>query len=167
MSAVHEYRQPDADGRIPLSQAEYEAIRTIYGAVNSLTVYHGDLERRCSGIKNGWRDLRCLVALSTKVLSEILRTVPVKKLRQMRKDLQNTICIVKTKGVTGEPRDGFMYVEEDTIVRLAEAAAGVQCFGCDRCQQDAKQNCQLFKDVQSILNYELAEKDGPCQFSQG
>lgn len=164
--AVSEYRQKDANGRIPLSSREYSAIRAIYGAVNSLAEYHQELERRCKGYKNGWRDLRCLVWLSEKVMRDILMTVPLKKLMQMNKDLDNTICITKVRGVVGEKVDGFMYIKEDDLLNICQCAIDMNCFGCDKTQKEAKKNCKLYKAIQSTVCFELDECES-CPFADG
>ena len=116
-----EYRQPDENGRFQLSGNEYKAIRAIYAAMDALAREHGQLERRCRGYKNGWRDLRCLVALSEKVLNQILKTVPTKKLIQMQKDLRHTICRVETRGAVGMKEDGYMFVPEDDKCPFSES----------------------------------------------
>lgn len=167
MNAKHdEYRKRDENGRTELSSKEYTAIRAIWGAVNALTVYHGWLERRCRSYKNGWRDLRCLVKLSEKVMEDTLDTVPLKKLMQMRKELDNTICEIKTRGIVGRKDDGFMYVSEEAIIRLCQAATDLNCFSCQKTQKEAKRSCQLYKDIQSIFNYEFDECD-KCPFEEG
>ena len=166
MASNVEYRQPDADGRIALSGREYTALRAIYGAVNVLEVYHGELERRCRGIKYGWRDLRCLLKLSERVLDKILETVPIKKLMQMRVDLDNTVCEVKTKGITGQSKGDCIYVPDSVLIDLCKAATNVACFGCDRSHEDARRHCQLYKDIQAVFPYEF-DKGGTCPFAEG
>lgn len=161
-----EYRQADNEGRIPLSYKEYTALRTIFGAVNALEQYHDVLHRRCEGIPHGWRDLRCLVRLSEILLEKILRTIPRKRLLALKTELDNTVCEVKVKGVTGERHDECIYVPTQSIVNLAQAATAVQCFGCQRTQEDARRHCQTYKDVQAILPYEFDEC-GRCPFAEG
>ena len=166
--AAKEYREKDASGRIPLSAREYAAIRAIYGSVNVLANYHSELERRCRGFKNGWRDLRCLVVLSEKLLYKVLKTVPVKKLMQMKKELDNTVCEVKVQGVSGRTNDGFMYVSEDAIVSLCEAATEVHCFGCTKTHKEAKRKCPIYKSIQNVFNYDFdTPESGKCPLSEG
>lgn len=167
MASNVEYRRPDADGRIALSGREYTALRAIYGAVNALELYHGELERRCRGIKYGWRDLRCLVKLSERVLEEVLRTVPTKKLMQMKKDLEHTVCEVKTQGVVGQSQDDYMYVSDQKIVDLCKAATNITCFGCGIAQKDAKRHCQLYRTIQEVFPYDFDENGAGCPFAEG
>lgn len=161
---MEEYRSADIEGKIPLSHDEYKALRTIFGAYNALMLYHDRLERRCRGYKDGWRDLRCLVAMSEKVMHQVLATIPAKKLLQIRKELDNTICEIKVKLVSGKAADGFMYVDEDALIRICKAATDINCFGCEKTHKQARHNCQLYKDIQSFFNYEFKDC-GKCPFS--
>lgn len=164
--ACDEYRQADADGKIQLSYREYNAIRTIYGAVNAFELYHGQLERRARGVKGLWRDLRLLRWLSKSVLERILKTVPVKKLKQMKAELDNTICEVKVRSISNPKRSELMCIERETVLNICKAATEMNCFCCDKTQAEAKKNCQLYKDIQSVFNYEF-EKTEQCPFSDG
>lgn len=156
---MSEYRQKDADGRIPLSYREYSALRGIFSAVNALTIYHKELERRTKGYKNGWRDLRCLVSLSEKVMEDVLKTIPRKKLLQIRRDLDNTVCELKPRGIVNHKEDGFFCVSENTLIELCEAATELNCFGCEKSNKEANKDCKLYKIIQSVFNYEFEESD--------
>lgn len=159
-----EYRQADADGRIPLSAREYVAIRAIFAAIDSLTREHEQLERRAKGVKNCWRDLRLLVVLAEKVLNELLKTVPTKKLLQMQKDLKNTVCRIETRGAVGHKEDGFMFVPEDSAIKLCQMAMKLNCFGCDKTHKEAKRECEMYKAIQDIFVYQFDDFND-CPFS--
>lgn len=161
---VKEYRQADENGKFALSAREYKAVRAIYSAVDALAREHTQLERRCKGYKNGWRDLRCLVKLSEKVLDQVLATIPYKKLLQMQKDLEHTICKIETRGAVGVKDEGFMYVPEESVIELAKAAMKINCFGCTKTHKEAKKTCDLYKTIQSAFCYEF-EECGECPFS--
>jgi len=164
---VIEYRKADKDGRVPLSQREYYAIRAIYGAVNALSGSHGELERRTRTYANGWRDLRLLVKLSEKVLRDVLKTVPIAKLKQMQKELDNTFCEVKTRGVVGAT-EGYTYIDEKALTRICLDAMEINCFGCTIKHDAAKHNCQLYRDIQAVFNYDFdSEESGICPLAEG
>lgn len=164
MSSI-DYRKTDEDGRIPLSYEEYEAIRTIYGAINALELYHGKLEKRCRTSKNLWRDLRLLHWLSTNVLQRICFTIPVKKLKQMLKELNNMICEVKVKGASTSNDDEYIYANRETIIELCKMATELNCFCCYKTHDEAKK-CTLYKMITGMYNYELGEFN-ECPFSEG
>ena len=111
-----EYRQADADGRIALSSREYKALRALFGAVNVLAAYGGELERRARGIKYGWRDLRCLQANADRLTQKFLATVPAKKLVQIQQELKNTYCELQLKGEAKTIENDCMVIEIPKVV---------------------------------------------------
>lgn len=162
-----DYRRRDEDGRIPLSNKEYTAIRAIFGAVNALELYHHDLENRSRSIKDGWRDLRCLVKLAENVMQRMLKTVPFKKLVQIQKELNNTVCIIKVKGVSGQKSEGIVCVSEEALIALCSAAMKMNCFGCSKSRKEAEKNCEIYKRIQEVLSYELDDlESGACPLSE-
>lgn len=161
-----EYRQADADGRIPLSSREYKALRALFGAVNVLTQYSGELERRARGIKNGWRDLRCLQANADRLTQRLLATVPLKKLVAINTELKNTYCELQTKGAVNSIENDCMYIEVGKLVKLCKAAAAVECFACTKSHKQAAKNCELYETIQSLFAYEFEDTE-QCPFAEG
>lgn len=152
---MNDYRKIDQNGKLPLSGKEYEVIRSVYGAVSAFSLCNERLKERAGMVKNLWRDLRLLQALSNSVLIRLLETIPANKLRQMQKDLDNTISIVKVKGVSGKKTDGYMYVSEEAIIDLCKAATKMTCFGCEKTHSEARKTCQLYKEIKEIFAYEF------------
>ena len=72
------WKQPDENGRYPMSNPEYQALRALFGAKNALEQTSKDIERRVRLIPGGWRDFRMLVAVLDRLLAAVLRTVPQK-----------------------------------------------------------------------------------------
>ena len=60
----------DEDGRYPLSTREYEALRTVFGAVNALDTE--TLRDRCGLFRYGWRNMRLAASLLRKVMEGLL-----------------------------------------------------------------------------------------------
>lgn len=158
-----DYKAKDSDGRTPLSAREYEALKNIFVAFNALTLHHKELERRCKSYKNGWRNLRLLVKYSDIVMQSVLNTIPTKKLIQIEKELKNTVCILKTQGVTGIDADGYMYVPENAMIDLCDTITGIVCFGCEKTHKEARRHCDTYKKIQQIFGYEFDEC-GSCPF---
>ena len=164
------FQQADSDGRYPISYREYEAIRNVFGAVNSFVEHSGELERRCKQSKNLWRDMRLLCWLSEDVLTRILSTVPIKRLGQISEELKHTHVRVEVDGVVGRNYQRYMYVEQEALIDLCRKAVDVNCFGCEKTHKEAKRKCQLYKDIQSMFNYEFDEfskGENSCPFCDG
>lgn len=163
---MNEYRKADADGRINLTYKEYDALRTVFGAFNALTMYSDRLERRCKSFKNGWRDMRLLCVLAEKIMNNLLQTIPTKKLLQIREELKHSYCIIKVEGAAGITNNPCMYIRQETLIDICKAAVDINCFGCDKTQQQAKRECKLYGEIQECFGYEF-DKTEDCPFADG
>ena len=161
-----EYRQTDADGRIPLSSREYKGLRALFGAVNVLNQYSGELERRARGIKNGWRDLRCLQAMADRLTQKFLATVPNRKLVQIQQELKNTFCELQLKGAANAVENDCMVVEIPKLVALCKAAAKVECFACDKSHKEAKKACPIYATIEAVFGYDFTDQE-KCPLADG
>lgn len=151
----------DADGRFHLSEREYYATRQLFGAVSAFNNCAGELERRVREIPGGWRDLRLITVLSEKLLIGILRTVPLKKLAAVRRELENTEMIVQVKRTAVQHSEdeigGYTYVPQRALERITQRVVDYECFCCDKHGADAK-HCPLRRDIESTYMFEY-----PCQ----
>ena len=87
--------KPDNNGRYSLSGREYYALRELFAAVDGFNRNACELEKRVRTIPNGYRDLRMLQSVSAKLMRDILETVPVKKLAQIRRELSSSEMILR------------------------------------------------------------------------
>lgn len=155
--------QPDSDGRYPLSGREYGALKTMFGAVNALDTE--ELDSRCKLQPNSLRDIHAAKALLQKSLFNLLDTVPLKKLGAIRKELQNTYCILKTKPVGGGASDHTVYVDQKALIRLMERAISMDCFLCEKSVKEGRK-CPLYRDLSACFPYNLDDSgDVLCPFA--
>ena len=155
--------EADEDGRYPLSSREYEALRTLFGAVNALDTEN--LKNRCKLIKNGWRNLRLAQTLLKRLMEQILTTVPLKKLVSIQKELRYTVCEIKIRPPVEDKNCGTVYVKQEAMVRLADRAINMDCCVCEKSAKECKR-CQLFQDLNACFPYELWEpEDTLCPFA--
>ena len=148
------WKKPDEDGRYPLSYNEYQALRAIFGAKNALEQTHKQLEQRVRLIPGGWRDFKLIMAVLDKLLNAVLRTIPAKKLVQIRSELSRTICEIKLQGVTGGlPDDKLLtVVPQGALETVVNESMTMKCFACERCDY---KRCELFKAIDSLYNYDF------------
>ena len=69
----------DADGRHPLSQREYSALRTFFGFISALEACKKELEPRLRDIQDGWEELAKLDSMADVVFLSVclIRLLPV------------------------------------------------------------------------------------------
>lgn len=152
------WKKPDQDGRYPLSHAEYQALRAIFGAKNALEQTHHDLERRVRLIPGGWRDFRLVMTLIDKLMAAVLGTIPQKKLLAMRAELSRTICEIKVQGVTGTLSDDKLLtvVPQGSLEYVITQSMKLDCWCCERCDY---KKCELFKAIQALYHYDFLKTE--------
>lgn len=157
------WKKPDEDGRYPLSYNEYQALRAIFGANNALEQTHKQLEQRVRLIPGGWRDLKLIMSVLDKLMGAVLRTIPQKKLVQIRAELSRTVCEIKLQSVTGGLSDDKLLtvVPQGALETVVNESMSMKCFCCERCDY---KRCELFKAIDSLYNYDFP-KTKTCPLS--
>ena len=143
--------------RTRLTHDEYYALRTIFGLVSGYEVNLATLEKR-------------IASLSTKLLTNVLRTVPVDKLKMIQKELSHTEVFCKVNyDVTGKTKtaDGYCYVPEKPLEALVDEVIGYNCLICDKKGNEYKR-CQFYKSMKELYPWDIdvfPEYKG-CPFAQ-
>lgn len=152
--------------RMPLSNKEYYALREVFGIVNSFAKCEETLKTRCKMIPGGWRDLRLICTKAEKLMSDLLHTVPLKKLQSMRAEFEHTVCEVRvTKDYTGKAKEnGFSYVPDRELERLVERIINWECTCCDKSAKQGKR-CPIFKDIEALYPWPITAKTDRCPFA--
>ena len=158
-------KNADPDGRYKLSYREYTALRNIFGVKNALLLNYRELESRSRSVKNGWRDLRMLMAVLDKYLLAILRTIPTDKLKALKAELEKTYCELRVEGPMGKALpESCVYVPETDLEDVVTKAMDYQCFGCNKTHRAAKRDCPIYKTYQNLYHYEFEDCVG-CPFA--
>lgn len=149
--------------RIPLTNKEYYTLRELFGIVNTFDKCANDLRARCKLIPGGWRDLRLIITKAEKLMTDILHTVPLKKLESMRKEFDHTVCEVRvTRDFTGKAKEeGFAYVPDRALERVVHRLIGYECLCCDKSAKEGKR-CKLFKDIEALYPWPMPPRSDRC-----
>lgn len=152
--------------RMPLSSKEYYALREIFGIVNAFEACQDALRARCGMIPGAWRDMRMISVRARKLAEALTRTIPLKKLESMQKDLECVRCEVKiVKDFTGKAKEqGFSYVPEKAIERLAERVINWECTCCDRSRVEGKK-CPIRQDIEAVYPWPMPPRGEKCPLS--
>lgn len=159
--------KPDKNGRYSLSGREYYALRELFAAVDGFNRNAQELEKRVRTIPNGYRDLRMLQSVSAKLMQDILETVPVKKLAQIRRELENSEMILRVKPVNPKENEydyNLTYVPQQALERICRKAIELECFCCEKKSREAKK-CQLRKDIQDTYMFDYPNNGKACPFA--
>lgn len=156
--------KPDQDGRYPLSMREYDALRTLYAATAGFRA--DPLKERCEKLIPGaWERLVALYEEGNWLNSQILNTVPGKKLLALKRELQYTECRVEVKRPSGDGAKDSVYVSRDAFRGLIDRAIQLECLLCDKKISESK-HCPLYQSINACFPYELDEPtDQHCPFA--
>lgn len=156
--------KPDQDGRYPVTAREMEALRQIYGTSNRWREYHKYLEKRLRMIPNGWRDMKCIIAMCDRLIDKIMPTVPNDKLRIMQTELRHTEVYTRVVGPGIKPEEKYKYLPEKALVKLIACGMETRCFYCMKSQKEARHDCRMYKAIMACYPNEFNESE-ECPFN--
>lgn len=149
-----------------LTSREYYVLRELFGLVSAFSTAQDALEKRVRSIPGGWRDMRLIQAVATRLMQNILATVPEEKLMLIRKELAHTKVRVSVERSIGTPDDGtkyFAYVPYNALERIMARVVDDECLCCDK-TRDEVLRCQLRKDIEATYPFEYPKRRGECPF---
>lgn len=148
--------------KIPLSNREYYALRNLFAVVSGFNREAETLKKRCQTIPGAYRDLMMLKSVSEKLMCSIIRTIPDKKRRAIREDLDHIIVEVRI-GKEAAPRDRteHTYVPTPELDRLVDRVMNFECMLCDKTAKEAK-GCKVYEDVSACYKWDFAPNGESC-----
>ena len=151
--------------RVPLTGREYYALRALMGIVSTFETEDVSLEKRLKSIRGGWRDIKLIEKLSSKLLDLILTTVPQKKLEQIRLEISHTrVEISVVRDVAGRYKPNFTYVPNEALEWLEEQVIDMNCMLCDKTDKESKR-CPIRRNIEALYMYDFPERKG-CPIAQ-
>lgn len=160
-------RDPDTDGRYPLSGREYEALQMIMAAAHCLEKTSELLPRLKKVIPYGYRDYQMIKKRLIQLTEAILVTVPNKKLIGIQEELK--FLKVKTfyGGILGRQEKGMAFVQADAMLNLLNEVAGMNCLLCEKNGKKVKQ-CPIREIYNNLFPYDMDSAEDPedgCQMA--
>lgn len=152
----------EASERTPLTGQEYYAIRALFGLISGYETCLSRLEARAKKCAPGtWRDMKMLAKVSDKTIVNLLKTVPLEKLRQIQRELDNTRISVEVKrSVIPLPsHDEFTYVPLKPLDSLLNRILTWECAFCEKHGKEIK-HCECRKELKAVFPYEIDEESG-------
>lgn len=159
--------RPDVDGKYPLSGREYYSIRELFGMISALEYTMDDLKARAQLTPGTWRDMCLVMSKAKKVVDELLDTIPQRKLRMIRTDIENTVISVEVRAPHGAkpPRNpDYVCVPSKALDGLLERIVDIDCFACAKRGREIKK-CQMRQLIEDTFPYDIPEPDNDgCKF---
>lgn len=156
--------KPDAQGKYPLSGNEYYAIRLLFAAISSFETEADYLKDRANLKPGVWRDIKLIQAKTLHILDELLHTVPIKKIAQMKTEIRNTFITVDVRPIRDmnpPKRPDYVYIKASAIDSLIERVMDVECFACEKRGREIKK-CKLRETIEDTFPYDIPEPNNEC-----
>ena len=160
-------REPDSDGRYPLSGREYEALQMIMAAASCLEKT-SELVPRLKKIPQGYRDMQMIKKRLLQLTDALLVTIPMKKLVSIREELKFLKLKTFYGGILGKQDHGMAFVQADAMLHILDKMVGYECMPCMQTGKAIKQ-CPVRELLNELWPYEMDpdddNKDGTCQMA--
>ena len=132
--------------RMRLRSDETESMFALFAGLQELEKAMASMERRLRSIPNGWRDIRMLWSVQTKLIDKLMLTVPPEKLSSLKRNLRHMCYRIYMYHPVDVPDDEVV-VADDDLKALTEYAHGYACLACENnCN-----TCKLGKALDHVM----------------
>lgn len=145
---------------MPLRSGEAMAIQFLCGLVSEMERGKSELEKRIRFIGKE-RQFKKLSTEIGNLLEAILDTVPLEKLRVLKRNLDSQEMKIHTKSSFKTPDDPYTYVPTDALYDLHAFASRWECKVCDG-DGECMRNCRYRKVLKRVIMVDVDESDGEC-----
>lgn len=152
----------DKDGKYPLSDTEWTAMRTLLASLNAMMWHTEEMRDRARLVPGTYRDLKMLEAKVPQIYNALICTVPDRKRAAIQAELQNSQIQLKVKGATADIHS-VVYVDEDVFVGLMDRLISMECWSCSKSYK-ASRKCPIMRAVCDVIHYDKVDQreDGEC-----
>lgn len=159
---------PDNEGKYPMTGKEYTALLRIFATETALVETEPVLRDRLRTIPNGWRDFKMIIRRLGDLSSDILDTVPLKKLFQIQREVKAVRVKLSIGPDASCKDDQVIYINEKAFIALLDQVVQYNCLLCDKHGREVKK-CPWLKLIEDAMPYSpdpsLDPADGSCQLA--
>ena len=153
----------------PLNGREYTRILELFAIVTMFADDADGLHKRAiQAGNNTWRDIQMIITVSRKVLNNLLATVPLKKLEQIKTEMSHAVVYTKVEPPWAKPTvstKGFCYVPSDALNKLLNEVMDNQCLFCEKGKVEIR-HCEIRKTFDDILPHRAdGGNRSECQYA--
>lgn len=114
-----------------LRQGEMDTLFALFAALQELDAAKSDMRQRLKAIPNGNRDIRLVEVTLTRLLTNLIATVPAEKLQSIRRMLPNMKYKVYFYGSVSQMQDNATAVDANDLNLLCHRVHDYYCYLCD------------------------------------
>ncbi len=153
--------------RTPLSGKEYAALQSTFATRSNFTVILPILKKRAEAA-GVWEDLQRVDELCEQVMRQLLRTVPIPKLKQVMQNLSKVKIYIKEEapGIQTKDPTNFVYVKAESLDFILQECMDFHCAMCDKTEIEGRK-CPYRQAIEGCLPYEIRVARGSekCKFA--
>lgn len=161
-------REAAEKDRAPLKRDEYYALKFLMSLGPAVMMVRDQLGKRLSGIKYAKRNIGMALYCMDQLENMVLDTAPVKQLKQLQHEIENSEVFVRTKSFTPYNNDATDYVpiSREDLKTLITYAVQYECDVCEKHGKEAKK-CPLNQLLRTVAVYEAPalSSSGECFFN--
>jgi hypothetical protein len=116
---------------IRLRQSEMDRVFSLFAAAQEIVAAKSDLQQRIKAVPNGYRNIRLVEVTLSRLLEEIVKTIPVEKLVSIQRLIPRISYKVYFNGSIGKMQDDETIISIKDLDALCKAAHE-HCVFCDK-----------------------------------
>lgn len=126
----------DTDKKKPLPQlrmrpGEMDGLFALFATLQEIEGVKSDMRARLQAVPNGYRDIRLVEVTLTRLLTELVKTVPLEKLRSIQRMLPKMKYKVYFNGTVSQMQDNATAIDSKDLAQLCTMVHGWYCVLCD------------------------------------
>lgn len=150
-----------SDKKIPIMRMntqDINALLSISAAYSTIEAVGNQMEKRIRSIPNGWRDLKCVLSLTGKMVENLVMTIPPEKLPNLRRMLPKVrFKLVLGPQATNTEKDETLIGHDDLDVLVA--AARERCKMCVDWSVGKCTRCEVGRVLDHVVSFDRNGKD--------
>lgn len=150
----------DTDVKNPIPQlrmrsGEMDGLFALFATLQEIEGVKSDMRERLKAVPNGYRDIRLIEVTLTRLLQDLVMTVPPEKLRAIKRMLPRMRYKVYFYGSVSQMQDNATAIDSKDLMTLCRIAQSWNCALCD----DKCDHCKigLAKIFDRVLKVDLEE----------
>lgn len=134
--------------RLRMRPGEMDGLFALFATLQEIEGVKSDMRERLKSVPNGYRDIRLVEVTLTKLLTELVKTVPEEKLYAIRKQLPRMKYKVYFNGTVSQMMDNATAIDARDLAYLCYLVHDWHCFLCeDNCDYCKKRIAMIFDRV--------------------
>ncbi len=164
----------DTDKKQPLPQlrmrsGEMDGLFALFATLQEIEGIKSDMRDRLKAVPNGYRDIRLIEVTLTRLLQDLVMTIPSEKLRSIRRMLPMMRYKVYFYGSISQMQDDATAIDSKDLAALCRMVHGWYCVLCDEnCDHCKHGIAKIFDRIlkvdrekgQSYSSMDFSEMDG-------